>query len=348
MSILSIIGGMAPDQARLRERIAALTRQVSTGEVGQSHGALGAEARRAIDLRGDIARREAYLGASETALGRMGATQSVLARLETIAQQTAAEAMRARALGTPAVDQLARTARAALEEAATLLNGRHNGEYLFAGSNLALAPVPGAAGIATGAMAAGIATAVAALGPDPANLGPLLAATAAAVTDPATTPFNAWLEGPGLADPRRALVVADGERVAWGVLANQDQSGDSAGAWGREMLRGLATLAALTPASVAQGAGYDALLREVGGALRAAGDDVTRERSQLGAREQRVAAARERNTDLLVALRAQLGRVEEVDVAAVTTRLREAEMRLSASYETTGLVSRLSLAALLR
>lgn len=348
MSILSIIGGMAPDQSRLRERIAVLTRQISTGEVGQTHGALGAEAKRAIDLRGDIARREAYLGAMDTALGRMGPTQAVLGRLETLAQQMSAEALRARTLGATAADQLARSARAALEEAATLLNARHKGEYLLAGSNLALAPVPGAEGIATSQMATDIAAAVAALDPDPANLGPLLTATATAVTDPATTPFNAWLEGPGLTDPRRALIVADGERVAWGVMANQDQAGNAAGAWGREILRGLATLAALTPASVAQGAGYDALLREVGGALGATGAAITQERSQLGAREQRVMAVRDRNADLLVVLRTQLGQVEEVDVAEVTTRLREAEMRLSASYQTTGMVARLSLAALLR
>lgn len=348
MSILTIIGGMAPDQARLRERIATLTRQVSTGEVGQTHGALGFEARRAIDLRGDIARREAYLGATAAALGRMGNAQSVLGRLEGLVQQTAAEALRAGTLGSVAVEQLALSARSALQEAAALLNAQYAGEYLFAGSNLALAPVPGAESIATGPMAAGITAAVATLGPDPANLGPLLAATAAAASNPATTPFNAWLEGAGLADPRRAVVAADGERVAWGVLANQDQSGQSASAWGREMLRGLATLAALTPASAAQGAGYDALLREVGDALRAAGDGIAAERSVLGVREQRLVAVRERHADLLVALRTQLGQVEEVDVAEVTARLRQAELRLSASYETTGMISRLSLAALLR
>jgi hypothetical protein len=35
-------------------------------------------------------------------------------------------------------------------------------------------------------------------------------------------------------------------------------------------------------------------------------------------------------------------------VAEVTARLRQAELRLSASYETTGMISRLSLSALLR
>lgn len=348
MSIISTLSGMAPDQARLRDRLATLTRQVATGQVGQTHGALGAAARTAIDLRGDIARREAHVGAAETALARMGTAQGVLARLEAIAANTAAEAARARTLGSAGVEALARSARAALEEAAALMNTRQAGEYLFAGSNLALAPVPVAADIATGPMAAGIAAAVATLDPDPANLPPLLAATATAAIDPATTPFNAWLETAGLLDPRRAVVVAESERVAWGVLPNQDQSGEVVLAWGRELLRGLATLAALTPASAAQGAGYDALLREVGAALTGAARGLVQERSVLGAAEGRVTAARDRHEDLLVAIRAQLGAAEEVDLADTTARLRATEMRLAASYETTALVARLSLAALLR
>jgi flagellin-like hook-associated protein FlgL len=346
MSILATIGGMAPDQARLRQRIDVLTRQVSTGQVGPLHGDLGPQARRAIDLRGDIARREAQIGAADAALGRMGAAQDVLGRIEALITDAAAEALRARTLGGVAVEPLARAARAALEEAAALMNTRQGGDHLFAGSNLARAPVPDAATIATGPMATAIATAVATLGP--ANAAAVLADTATAATAAATTPFDAWLETDGVAEPRRALQVADGERVAWGVLPNQDQDGDVALAWGRETLRGLATLAALTPASVAQGAGYDTLLREVSAALTGAARGLAQERAVLGMAERRVEATRERHEDLLVAIRAQLGTAEEVDVAEATTALRQAEMRLTASYEATAMVARLSLAALLR
>jgi flagellin-like hook-associated protein FlgL len=348
MSTISIIAGMAPDQARLRDRLAILTRQISTGQVGATYGTLRPQARTAIDLRGDIALREAQVGAADAALARMGTAQGVLSRLESIAAASAAEALRARTLGGSGVEALARSARSALQEVAALMNTRQGGEYLFAGSNLALAPVPDAAGIATGPMATAIGAAVATLDPDPANLGPLLAATAAAANDPGTTPFNAWLETAGLADPRRAVVIAEGERVAWGVLPNQDQAGEVALAWGRELLRGLATLAALTPAAAAQGEGYDALLQEVSTALTAANRGLIQERSTLGAAERRVETTRERNKDLLVAVRAQLGQVEEVDFAAATALLRETERRLAASYETTALVARLSLASLLR
>jgi flagellin-like hook-associated protein FlgL len=346
MATIGTIGSMALDQARLRLRIDGMTRQVSTGQRGETHGALGPEARRAIDLRGDIARREAYVGASNTALARMDLSQSVLGRLEAIASETASEALRARTMGSVAVDSLAQAARSALEEVAALLNTRHGDDHLFAGSDVSAAPVPNAAGIATGPMASAIAVAVGTL--DPTNAAVVLADTALAVMDPATRPFNAHLEGPALTEQRRALQVADGERVAWGVLASQDQAGEVALSWGRELLRGLATLAALTPAAAAQGAGYDALLDGVAQGLAGAARNMAQERGALGAAEQRVTAARERHSDLLVAVRTQLISVEQVDLAEVAAALRQTELQLEASYQTTATVARLSLASLLR
>jgi flagellar hook-associated protein 3 FlgL len=346
VTIISTIGGMAADQARLRARMDLLTRQASTGQRGETHGALGAGARRGIDLRGDIARREAYVGATDAALGRMATTQGVLARLETIAGEAAAEAMRARTLGAVGVESLARIARAALEEAASLLNTRQGDDYLFSGSDLAGAPVPDGAGVAAGAMAAAIQAAVGTL--TPLNAAAVLADTVTAATAPATSPFSAFLEGPALAEPRRAVQAADGQRLAWGVLANQDGTGEVAASWGRELLRGLATLAALTPASAAQGAGYDALLVGIGGVLTGAARGLAQERGMLGAAERQAEATRERHQDLLVAVKAQLGAVEQVDLAEVSAVLRQTEMRLEASYSITAQVARLSLAALLR
>jgi flagellar hook-associated protein 3 FlgL len=176
----------------------------------------------------------------------------------------------------------------------------------------------------------------------------VLATTALAATDPATRPFSAHLEGPALTETRRGLQLADGERVNWGVLASQDQAGEVTLSWGRELLRGLATLAALTTTSADQGAGYETLLATVSTDLRAAAGGMAQERGALGAAEQRVESWRERHQDTLVALRGQLASIEDVDLAAVSAALKETELRLSASYETTASVARLSLASLLR
>jgi flagellin-like hook-associated protein FlgL len=343
--MLTPLGAVALDQAALRERLHLLTRQAGTGQRGETHGALGAEARRAIDLRGDIASREAHAAAAETALGRIGPVQSVLARLEKIAVDITADVARARTLGATGVQALARTARAALEEVAALLNTRQGGDHLFAGARLDTAPVPDGGAIATGPMATDIAAAVATL--DPTNAATVLAATSTAVTAAATTPFDATLEA-AAAEPRRAVRVAEGERVAWGVLANANHAGDAARSWGRELLRGLATLAALTPASAAQGAGYDALLDGIGTALSGTARDLAQERGVLGAAERRIVAIRDRHQDLLVALRTQLQSIEEVDLAEVSARIGATQLRLEASYRITAQLQSLSLAALLR
>ena len=118
--------------------------------------------------------------------------------------------------------------------------------------------------------------------------------------------------------------------------------------WGRELLRGLATLAAMTPATAAQGAGYDDLLAGVAQGLGDATRSMAQERGTLGAAERRVEAARERHKDLLVAVRGQLLSVEEVDLAEVSSALRQTELRLEASYSTTARIAQLSLATLLR
>ncbi len=351
MSTITTISGLASGQAVLRSSIDRLTRQVTTGQRGVLQGDLGPEARRAIDLRGEIARRDAYVGAADRALARSGAAQDVMTRLNDIAGSLSAQAKRAKTLGETEVVALARSARSALEEAAALLNTRHAGEYLFGGSDVAAPPVPDAAGIADGPMATAIAASVATL--DATNAATILAAAAAAAVDPASTPFSVFLEGNGLegngmTEARRAVQVADGDRIAIGVLPLRGQPEGSGTPWGRDLLRDLAVLAALTPAQAVEAEGWMALMDGVTGGLDGAAEGLAAEQGMLGSAEQRVGAARERHEDTKVALRKQLGLAEEVDLAEASAQLRAVQSRLEASYEVTGMVSRLSLAALLR
>ncbi len=340
MSTLTTIAGLALDGARMRERIGTLTRQVSTGQKGTLHGDLGPEARRAVDLRGEIARREAAAAAADRALARTGTAGRVLDRLHGLASEVAAEA--ARTLGASAAAPLAETARAAFAEAVALLNTAHAEEHLFSGSDVGGRPLPDDGAAMRTAVAAEVGTLA------PGNAAAVLAATEAAASAPATTPFSAFVEGPALAEPLRAVAVAEGERVAVGVLANRPGSAGPGASWGRELLRGLAALSAVTPAQAALGTDYDALLEGLRSAISGAADGIAADQGALGSAERRIEAARERHADTLVMLRASLGQVEEVDPAAVMAELRALQTRLEASYQATSMVANLSLAALLR
>lgn len=346
MSTIGSIGALAIDQAQLRARLDTLGRQVTTGQRSALHGDLGVEARRALDLRGEIARRDSYASAADRALGRAASAQEVLGRLQSLTADLAAEALRSRTLGATGAASLAQIARSGLQEAAALLNAQHAGEHLFAGSDIAGAPIPEGDAIVDGPMATAIAASVATL--DATNADAVLDASVIAATDAASSPFSAFLEGPGATEARRGVQVADGDRVTLGVMANRSADDSANASWGREMLRGFAILAALTPDQVEAGEGYQTLLRGVHESLTGAAQGIAAEEGRLGSAEQRMTAARERHRDSMVVLRGQLGTVEEVDLAAASSAMRQIQARLEASYEATGMVARLSLASFLR
>ncbi len=345
MSTIGSIGNLALDQAALRLRLDTASRQVSTGQKAEVFGDLRPEARRAIDLRGEVARREAYSNAADRALARADATQTVLTRLQEIAATVGAEALRAKTMSSTGAEALARTASAALEEVAALLNTRHGGEYLFGGSDVTSPPVPDAENVTTGGMATAIAASVATL--NATNAATVLADTVTAATDAATTPFSAFLEGAGTTEATRAVQLSDNERVQIGVFANRSQDGEVVASWGRELMRNLAVMASVTPALAAEGGGWSALMDGVATAMGDTATSLANEQAMLGSAEQRIGAMRDRHQDTLVAIRTQLGSIEEVDLEQAAADLAQIKLRLDASYEATGMLSRLSLAALL-
>ena len=349
MTGIGPIGRLDVGAAALRERLDLLTRQVSDGRKGPGYGDIAPEARRAIDLRGDIARRDVWQGAISRTLAQTGVVQEALGRMEAIATQFYQEAIRLDGTSGARIAAVAAAARAAMAEFATLMNERHAGEYIFGGTDSANPPIPDAEGIATSGMAAAIAAAVAGLGFG--NAAAVAAATlAAAQSDAAgTTPFSAFLSDPaqGLGEPRRSVPSAEGERIAYGLFANRNaaaaSTGETTGAWSRDILRALATLAALDPSQAALGADFTDLVATVRDGLRSALDALGVERGALGATERRLQATAARHADVTVLLKEQVAGIEEVDMAETISRLQATQTQLEASYRALSVVAGLTL-----
>jgi len=349
MSGIGSIGRLDTGAAALRAKLDVLTRQVSDGRKGPGYGDIAPEARRAVDLRADIARREAWQGTISRALARTEVTQEALSRLSDIATQFYTEAIRMDGTSGARISAVAAQARAAMEEVANLLNERHAGEYIFGGTDSANPPVPDPAGIATGGMASDIAAAVASLGGG--NAAGVVAATLAAAQSDATgtTPFSAFLSDPaqGLAEPRRAVPAAEGERVDHGVLANRNAAatseGETTGSWARDILRGLAGFAALDPAQAQLGADFTDFVASLREGMRSAIDALGEERGALGAVEQRLETTARRHSEVNVALTAQVAAIEEVDMAETISRLTATQTQLEASYRAISVTSGLTL-----
>lgn len=340
MVAVSLLSRLAADTAQLRQRMELLSRQVSDGRRGALYGDIAPEARRAIDLRADIALRGTYRGTIDRALGRTGLGQEVIGRIETIANAALAATLSLPGTDARRVTTVAEQARAALAEVAQLLNERQGGEYVFGGSDSLNPPIPDAANILASGMATQIAAAVAGLAPGGAAAVAAATLAAASSDAPGVTPFSAFLSDPlaGLAEARRAVPAEDGPRVAYGLFANRNaaatSTGETTGSWARDVLRGLATLAAIDPSQVALGQDFLSVIATAREGLRSGIEAMAQERGLLGAVEQRLAASREAHAEVTIALRLQLSAIEEVDPAEAITRLQAVQVQLQASYQT--------------
>lgn len=352
---MDIMGRMNLEASVLRGRMDVLARQAASGRRGEGLGDIAPDAPRALNLSNDIGRRETYMRAIDQASGRMDVMQSSLKRMKDIASEFRSEVgVRLSSRDENALVTVKARARAAIAEVGALLNTRHNGEYLFGGSDLARPPVKDPAGLASGQMAVQVADAIALL--DDSNHAAVLDATrvAAQATDPGTSPFSDFLEDPfrGADEARRSVPVGDAELLEYGIAANRNamatSEGETTGAWARDLLRGLMSLAALEAPQLAFRQGFEELASGIRQGLEASENALAEEMGALGAVQRQADTARRRHSDLADALQAQLAAVTDVDLAETLTRLQATRSALEASYRVTASLSELSLARFLR
>ncbi len=245
-------------------------------------------------------------------------------------------------------------ARQALVEVGQVLNARQGGEYLFGGSDFANPPVPDPDGLPSSGLAAQIAGAIGTLGGG--NAAAVAAATRAAALDDSAgvTPFSAFVSDPprGGGEPRRTLVSADGTATPVGLFANRNaaasSAGETTGSWARDLVRGLASIAALTPAQAASPDDFKALADTIRNGLQSAANALADEQGALGQTEQQLTGMQARHAEMRDALKVQLADIEEVDMADVLTRLQATQIALEASYRAIGTIGSLSLVSYLR
>ncbi len=354
-----ILGDLASrldqDSALLRLRLQTLTRQISTGQRAEAPGDIAPELPRTIGLRTEIARRDSFGGAIAQAQSRAAATQTVLSRLTAIGREFAETvALKLDPDDADRLPSVAQQARQALVEVGQLLNTRNAGEYLFGGSDFLNPPIADPEALPGGAWATQIATAVASLGGG--NATTVAAMTSAAVQDdtPGATPFSAFLSDPatGLAEPRRSVPSEDGVLIGFGLFANRNAAvasvGETAGGWARDLMRGLMSLAALTPAQAADRTDFQAFAVTIRDGLRSATAALGAEAGALGQTEARLTAAAARHREISVALETQLAGIQEVDLAEAMSRLQQTQTQLQASYAAIARIGSLSLSQFLR
>ena len=344
-----LVTRLARESSGLRGQMDVLTRQSADGKRAEVYGDIAGDARRAINLRADVARRDAYGAAAERILGRTQTTQKALEQLSDIAKQFMESAYEINGTETVRIDAVAANARAALSQVANLLNEQQAGEYVFAGTDTGNPPVPDAANIANSSMVNDIIAAVQGL--SPGGVGAVMASTlsTAQSTAPGATPFSDYAEDParGGGEAPRSGPIGDGEVVQYGVFANRNtvavSKGETTGSWSRDLIRGLSMLAGLSADSVQQGDDFNTLMTGIRNIFSSANDALAVEAGALGTTEARITTAKDTHGDMAVALQSQLSSIEDVDLATVLTSLQDVQTRLQASYRAISMVGQMTL-----
>ena len=321
-----------------RDRVDLLSRQSGSGRVASLYGDEAPQARQAISLRGEIARRAAYTGALNQASGRADASQQALTQLSNIASEFRATALSLNSSSATRATDVAIAAKAAMQQVATLLNTQYAGEYLFSSADSANPAVTDASGIAGSGMMSGVASAVAGLdGSDAATV--LSQAMQAVATD---SPFSSYLQS---ASPSaaRSVAGADGRTIAYGVPAGSL----GASGWAGALMGNLAVLASLTDGQQSS-TNFDALMQQITGNLESVGTNITRDASRIGLAQNAITTALSSHSEATDALKTQLSGLEEVDFEATLATLQSAQTQLEASWKVLSLVSGLSLTSFLK
>jgi flagellin-like hook-associated protein FlgL len=341
--------------ASLRAQLAEQTAQSANGRRASTYAGLGDDARRSVDLRAELSRRAVLSRSAAMGEGRATHAQSILSRLTNIAKDMGASAGTLLGLDSQNASIVAASARSALQEVQGLLNERYQGEAVFGGGNPDDVPVPG--DIESSGLFTQIGAAISGMAPGAGGAVRTALRNLGASDTPGVTPFSAHATASAtgaVADPRRAVPVEEGVTVAIGLYPNRNSGvspstdADTTGSWARDIIAGLAIVAQLDKAPDRNSADFKQLVQGAIGMLRAGMNGVATEAGALGNQQSRLADARKRGEEVTTQIELQVGQVEDVDIAAVISRMQTTRTQLETSYRSLSMLADLSLTRFLR
>jgi flagellar hook-associated protein 3 FlgL len=349
LSGFGISSRLVGDSAQVRARMDTLLRQASTGRAGDTYAQLGNASSASLSLRPSLARLETYQANIDAAAGRMELTQSTLKQISDIASRFRAQTINLNGLSQSEVDTIAGSARDALKQVSGLLNSRDGSVYIFAGQDGATAPVPSGDNINTSGFAAAIGSALAGLATagGPATIAATLAIATSNVAGISAFSTSLSQTASALAGQRTSVRAGDSVSVPTGILASINADVGSSGAattgsYMRDILRGLATLGALSGSQVTA-AGFGDVVADIRTSLADAGSALASDAGVLGDRQAGLATTKATLANMATALLGQISDAEDVDMAKTLSRLSAVQFQLQASYQLIASLQNMSL-----
>ena len=311
-----------------------LTQQASSGYVSTTYAGLApGAANNALSLAPQIAGIANTIGNLNLASGRMDVQQTALSSISSIASNFMSQLGAVDSLNAQSMATIAASARQALGQVAGLLNTQSGNSYVFAGQDSANPPVPDASNITSSGFYTQIGAAVAGLDANGAAATESSTLAIASSNAAGTTVFSAGLSSGGALP----VVATGGGTATIGIAANANAfvastGTGTTGSYMRDILRGLATIAQLTPAQV-NNPQFSTFATDTTASLQGAIGALNQDAGVLGNTQSALSdrsAVLQQSSD---ALSKQLANADQVDMATTLSNLSTTQTQLQASYQ---------------
>jgi flagellar hook-associated protein 3 FlgL len=344
-----LLGQLIANSTTVRERLNTLTLQSSSGLISSSYAGLGSGAAISLRLQPVIAQQTAWSQNIAAAASQMDVAQTSLTQISSIASSFYAQINNLNGLNSSNIDSIAASARSALQQMAGLLDTQDGDVYVFAGQDSQNPPVPSPDTILQSGFVTQITAAVGNLASNGAAATIADTLSIASSNAAGTSPFSAALSqtAPNLQSFRPSVQVGEGQSVPIGIVASANADipstgGSTTGSYMRDIMRGLATLGALS-SSQSQSGDLNTLVSDVQTSL---GDAITALNSDagvMGNRQAQLTTTQTNLADVSTALQGQISNVQDVDMAATLSKLSQVQTQLQASYQMIANIQGLSL-----
>ncbi len=330
---------LVAQSSQLQTTMTSLTEQASTGLVATTFGGLGASAGTSIGLNAEVTQQQALINGIAQADGQASMTQTALSQIGAIAQNFVSQVGEITNANPSSVTAVAAAAQAALQQLTGILDTQSGGTYIFGGAETTTAPVPNPDQILASGFYTQIQAAVQGLSTNGASATIAATQAIAASNAAGTSPFSAYLSQPAsqLQGGLTQVAIGNGQYVTIGVAASANTAAPSSGpsttgSYTRDLMRALATLGSLSSSQV-NDSGFNSLIQDTLGTLQGVVGAVADEQGILGGRQNAIDQAGTLMTSLTTSLQSQIGSIQDVNVAAVSTRLSQTQASLQASYK---------------
>lgn len=328
-----------------------LTEQASSGLAAQNYAGLGAGAAATVlSVSPQISAANAQISEINAVTGSMSVQQNALSEISSLVSGVVSQLSGLNTLDASGAGDIIDAAQSALQQVASLLDTQDGGVYVFGGQDSGEAPVPDPQNITGSGFYSQIEAAVAGLTANGAAATSSTVLGIGSSNAAGTTPFAAGLTGAGLP----SVTLASGEQVTTGIAASANAfvtstgaGSTSTGSYMRDILAGLASIAALSPSQVSSGSAFTGFLQSTQSLLQNADSTLNEDAGALGNVQTELSDKSTALQNTVTVLTTQVSNADSVDMAATLSQLSSVQTALESSYQLVASMKTLNLATYL-